>query len=53
MPASKDNKDDLGAAEVQAKFDEANDKGYFGELPKQDKSFEDYTLKAVAAGRTK
>lgn len=24
---------DLGAAEVQAKFDEAADKGYFGEVP--------------------
>lgn len=43
--------DSVGADEVQAKVDEANEKGYFGELPEQDKSFEDYTLKAQ--GRTK
>ncbi len=52
MPAPKasDNQkaaDSAGADQVQEKFNEANSKGYFGELPEQGKSFEDYTLKAV------
>jgi hypothetical protein len=35
---------DLGQAEVQAKFDEADAKGYFGEVPEDDT---DYTLRGV------
>lgn len=41
---------DLGQDEVQAKFDEANEKGYFGETP-DDTPNENYTLKGVAAGK--
>ena len=38
--------DDLGAEQVQAKFDEANSKGYFGTRP-EGKPNEDYTLAGV------
>ena len=41
--------DDLGAAEVQAKFDEAAEKGYFGEVPDETPN-EAYTLKGVTSG---
>lgn len=41
---------DLGQAEVQARFDEASAQGYFGTLP-DDTPFENYTLKGVAAGK--
>jgi hypothetical protein len=41
---------DLGQAEVQAKFDEAAEKGYFGEVPDETPN-ENYTLKGVAAGK--
>lgn len=41
--------DDAGQAEVQAKFDEANAKGYFGETPDQTPN-ENYTLKGVTSG---
>ena len=47
-PAKK--ADDLGQAEVQAKFDEANEKGYFGETP-DDTPNENYTLKGVTSGK--
>ncbi len=41
---------DSGEAEVQATFDEASEKGYFGELA-DDNPNENYTLKGVAAGK--
>jgi hypothetical protein len=41
--------DDVGQAEVQAKFDDANDKGYFGTTPDKTPN-EDYTLKGVTKG---
>ncbi len=34
---------DAGQAEVQAKFDEANEKGYFGTVP-DETPLENYTL---------
>jgi len=40
---------DAGQAEVQAKFDEANEKGYFGETPDKTPN-ENYTLKGVTSG---
>lgn len=42
------DKKDVGQAEVQAKFDEANEKGYFGETPEQEPR-ESFTLQ----GQTK
>ena len=42
--------DDAGQAEVQAKFDEAEKKGYFGEVP-DDTPNEAYTLKGVTSGQ--
>lgn len=39
--------DEVGADEVQAKFDEANERGYFGETP-DDEPRESFTLKGVA-----
>ena len=48
--ANKRAADDLGAAEVQAKADEAAEKGYFGETP-DDTPNENYTLQGVAAGK--
>lgn len=42
--------DDAGAAEVQAKFDEAAEKGYFGETP-DDTPNENYTLAGVIADK--
>ena len=41
--------DDLGAAEVQTRFDEANEKGYFGHTPDETPN-ENYTLKGVTSG---
>lgn len=38
--------DDAGQAEVQARFDEANSKGYFGTRP-DGPAPEEYTLSAV------
>jgi hypothetical protein len=40
---------DLGLDEVQAKFDEANAKGYFGETPDETPN-ENYTLAGVTSG---
>jgi hypothetical protein len=47
---TKDNAKDLGLAEVQAKFDEAAEKGYFGEVPDSTPN-ENYTLKGVTSGK--
>lgn len=41
---------DAGQAEVQAKFDEANEKGYFGTTPDETPN-ENYTLKGVTSGK--
>ena len=41
---------DAGQAEVQAKFDEAEKKGYFGEVPDETPN-ENYTLKGVTSGK--
>ena len=38
---------EVGADEVQAKFDEANEKGYFGETPDEEPR-DSFTLKGVA-----
>ena len=43
------NKDDGGAAQVQATVDEAEDKGYFGEVPDPTPN-ENYTLQGVGKG---
>lgn len=42
--------DDLGAAEVQEHFDEANEKGYFGTVPDETPN-ENYTLAGVNSGK--
>ena len=42
--------DDAGQAEVQARFDEAEAKGYFGESPDKTPP-ENYTLKGVTSGK--
>lgn len=42
--------EDAGQAEVQATFDEANAKGYFGETPDETPN-ENYTLAGVIAGK--
>lgn len=41
--------DEVGANEVQARFDEANEQGYFGHVP-DDTPNENYTLKGVTSG---
>jgi hypothetical protein len=41
---------DSGQAEVQAKFDEANEKGYFGTTPDETPN-ENYTLQGVTSGK--
>lgn len=41
---------DSGEAEVQARFDEANAKGYFGEVPDETPA-ENYTLAGVTSGK--
>jgi hypothetical protein len=46
-PASAD---DLGQAEVQARFDEAEAKGYWGSVPDETPN-EAYTLAGVTAGK--
>lgn len=48
--SSKDNADDLGASQVEEAFDEAAEKGYFGESP-DDTPRDHYTLKGVAEGK--
>lgn len=47
---TKKNSEDAGQAEVQAKFDEANDKGYFGTTPDETPN-ENYTLQGVTSGK--
>ncbi|MBA3781187.1 MAG: hypothetical protein H0X12_04945 [Nocardioides sp.] len=42
--------DDAGQAEVQAKFDEAAEKGYFGTSPDETPP-ENYTLQGVTSGK--
>lgn len=42
--------DKVGADEVQAKFDEANEKGYFGSSPDETPR-ENYTLQGVTSGK--
>lgn len=42
--------DDLGAAEVQKKFDKANEQGYFGSTPDETPN-ENYTLAGVTSGK--
>lgn len=49
---STEQSSDAGQAEVQAKFDEANDKGYFGTTPDETPN-EDYTLKGVTSKSSK
>jgi len=41
---------DAGQAEVQSKFDEANEKGFFGYSPDKTPA-ENYTLKGVTSGK--
>lgn len=48
--AAKKPADDAGQAEVQAKFDEAAEKGYFGVVPDETPN-ENYTLAGVIAGK--
>jgi hypothetical protein len=46
----KNSSTDSGEAEVQAVFDEANEKGYFGEVPDETPN-ENYTLRGVGSGK--
>lgn len=46
-----DNAGDSGASQVQAKFDEANEKGYFGYSP-DDTPRENYTLQTPSDAPT-
>ncbi len=49
--ASRDaGKDDAGQAEVQAKFDEAAEQGFFGTVPDETPN-ENYTVQGVGAGK--
>jgi hypothetical protein len=48
MPKKKN--DDLGAGEVQDKVDEAEDKGFMGEVPDQTPN-ENYTVGGVTANK--
>lgn len=47
---SASSKDDAGQAEVQAKFDEAAEKGFFGTVPDETPN-ENYTVRGVGAGK--
>jgi hypothetical protein len=49
-PSSKTDAKDLGLAEVQAKFDEAAEKGYFGEVPDETPNSH-YTLSGVTSNK--
>lgn len=46
----KSDSGDAGQAEVQAKFDEAAEKGYFGTVPDETPN-ENYTNRGVGAGK--
>ncbi len=48
--AGQDAGGDAGEAEVQATFDEAEEKGYFGVVPDETPN-ENYTLKGVSANK--
>ena len=50
MAVKKKTPADAGQAEVQAKVDEAAEKGYFGTSPDETPR-ENYTLAGVAAGK--
>jgi hypothetical protein len=50
MAEKKSSSTDSGEAQVQAAFDEANEKGYFGETPDTTPN-ENYTLKGVTSGK--
>lgn len=50
MATEKKTTADVGQAEVQAKFDEASEKGYFGTSPDATPR-ENYTLKGVTSGK--
>jgi hypothetical protein len=50
MAEKKSSSTDSGEAQVQAAFDEANEKGYFGEVPDETPN-ENYTLKGVTSGK--
>lgn len=47
---SADDANNAGQAEVQAKVDEADEKGYFGVVPDETPN-ENYTLAGVIAGK--
>ena len=47
---SSETEGDLGASEVQARFDEANEKGYFGHAPDKTPN-ENYTLAGVTSDK--
>lgn len=49
-PKRTSSADDAGQAEVQKAFDEANKKGYFGEVPDETPN-ENYTLSGVTSGK--
>jgi hypothetical protein len=48
--ASKNEADDLGASELQAAWDEANEQGYFGTTP-DEKDNSEYTVEGVTKGK--
>lgn len=48
--SKKTSADDAGQAEVQAKFDEAEEKGYFGTVPDETPN-ENYTLAGVTSDK--
>jgi hypothetical protein len=50
MAEKKSSSTDSGEAQVQAAFDEANEKGYFGETPDETPNSH-YTLQGVTSGK--
>jgi hypothetical protein len=48
--SAESSTEDAGQDEVQARFDEAAEKGYFGETPDETPR-ENYTLKGVTSGK--
>lgn len=48
--ATKKSADDAGQGEVQAKVDEASEKGYYGTVPDKTPN-EHYTLQGVISGK--
>lgn len=49
-PQTSSGADDAGQAEVQKRFDEAAEKGYFGEVPDETPN-ENYTLSGVTSDK--